>query len=62
VDTCVCGKEAEYECSGCRKQGYCSTACQQEDWTFHDYYCRQPGRSSSRDSKRSSKTPLSMQR
>lgn len=44
-DTCVCGKEAEYECSGCRKQGYCSETCQTEDWNFHEYYCNRPGNS-----------------
>ena len=42
-DICICGKEAEFECSKCGKQGYCSQKCQEEDWSFHEYYCNQPG-------------------
>ena len=68
-DTCVCGKEAEYECSGCKRQGYCSEKCQKEDWTFHDYYCRQPGSirltpTAHTPTNRTpiSRTPISMQR
>ena len=38
-DTCVCGKDAEYECSRCKKQGYCSEECQREDWSIHEFYC-----------------------
>ncbi len=38
-DNCICGKSAEFECSGCAKQGYCCKECQSEDWSFHQYYC-----------------------
>ncbi len=59
-DTCVCGNEAEYECSGCNKQGYCSEECQREDWSFHEYYCNQPGNSIT--TRLASHTPSNMQR
>lgn len=63
-DTCVCGKEAEYECSICRKQGYCSQKCQTEDWSFHEYYCKQPGSSASTPNTKTrlSHTPVHMNR
>lgn len=38
-DICICGKTAEFECSNCSKQGYCCEECQNEDWSFHQYYC-----------------------
>lgn len=38
-DRCICGKEAQYECSECSKQGYCSERCQQEDWELHQLFC-----------------------
>ena len=41
VDVCVCGKEAEFECSQCEKQGYCSEECQLKDWTVHQTLCDQ---------------------
>ena len=39
IDVCICGKEAEFECSRCEKQGYCSEECQLKDWTTHRMYC-----------------------
>ena len=41
IDVCICGKEAEFECSGCEKQGYCSEECQLKDWIAHRMYCEQ---------------------
>lgn len=29
---CVCGKAAQFECSNCTSQGYCSTECQHKHW------------------------------
>ena len=29
---CVCGNAAQFECSGCSAQGYCSPECQNSDW------------------------------
>ena len=43
TEKCVCGKDAEYECSSCKKQGYCTEKCQLDDWEFHEYYCNRPG-------------------
>lgn len=39
IDICICGKEAEFECSGCDKQGYCSEECQRNDWDIHQMFC-----------------------
>ena len=41
VDVCICGKEAEFECSRCERQGYCSEECQQSDWELHQIYCEE---------------------
>lgn len=41
IDVCICGKEAEFECSRCEKQGYCSEECQLKDWIAHQMYCEQ---------------------
>ena len=30
---CICGKAAQFECSSCNAQGYCSQECQQKHWT-----------------------------
>ena len=38
-DRCICGKEADFECSECGAQGYCSRACQEKDWTVHRFFC-----------------------
>ena len=38
-DLCLCGKDAEYECSECGQQGYCSKRCQEEDWELHQLFC-----------------------
>lgn len=38
-DRCICDKEAQYECSECGKQGYCSEKCQQDDWELHQLFC-----------------------
>ena len=40
VNTCICGKEADFECSVCGRQGYCSEVCQQKDWKLHVHYCK----------------------
>lgn len=40
VDVCICGKEAEFECSMCEKRGYCSEECQLKDWNTHQSYCK----------------------
>ena len=29
---CICGKAAQFECSNCSAQGYCSSECQMNDW------------------------------
>ena len=39
INVCICGKEAEFECSRCEKQGYCSEECQLKDWIAHQMYC-----------------------
>ena len=39
VEVCICGKEAEFECSRCEKQGYCSEECQRKDWEVHLAFC-----------------------
>lgn len=39
IDVCICGREAEFECSRCEKQGYCSEECQLKDWPTHRMYC-----------------------
>ena len=39
IDVCICGKEAEFECSRCEKQGYCSEECQLKDWFAHQTCC-----------------------
>ena len=41
IDVCICGNEAEFECSRCEKQGYCSEECQLKDWTAHQMYCEE---------------------
>ena len=41
ADICICGKEAEFECSRCEKQGYCSEDCQRKDWEVHWLLCEQ---------------------
>ena len=38
-DVCICGCDAEYECSECGRQGYCSQKCQEEDWELHQLFC-----------------------
>jgi len=43
TEKCVCGKDAEYECSSCQRQGYCSQKCQVDDWELHEYFCNRPG-------------------
>jgi hypothetical protein len=43
IDVCVCGKEAEFECSNCEKQGYCSEECQLKDWITHQKCCEMSG-------------------
>ena len=40
VNVCVCGKDADFECSVCGRQGYCSEVCQQRDWKSHARHCR----------------------
>ena len=30
---CICGNAAQFECSNCNSQGYCSTECQFKDWS-----------------------------
>lgn len=30
---CICGNAAQFECSNCSSQGYCSTECQYKDWS-----------------------------
>ncbi len=40
-DKCVCGGIAQYECSECGRQGYCSEKCQVEDWELHQLFCKQ---------------------
>ena len=30
---CICGNAAQFECSNCSSQGYCSTECQFKDWS-----------------------------
>ena len=39
-DQCVCGKEADFECSQCSRQGYCSETCQLKDWPVHQHFCK----------------------
>ena len=39
---CVCGNAAQFECSNCSSQGYCSPECQLENWA--DQHQRQCGR------------------
>ena len=39
TSVCVCGKEAEYQCSGCNKQVYCSEKCQNKHWDVHKKFC-----------------------
>ena len=37
---CVCGKAAQFECSSCNAQGYCSQECQRNHWnTSHQKLC-----------------------
>ena len=36
---CQCGKDTEYECSTCGRQGYCSKYCQEQDWENHKLFC-----------------------
>lgn len=38
---CVCGKPAEFDCSRCAKQSYCSNECQRRDWKTHRERCKQ---------------------
>lgn len=38
-EQCVCGRDAEFDCSGCGVQGYCGTACQTEHWPAHAGAC-----------------------
>lgn len=38
---CICGKLAEFDCSRCTKQAYCSSECQRADWKRHRDHCRQ---------------------
>ena len=40
INVCVCGKEADFECSLCGRQGYCSDVCQQKDWKVHVHHCK----------------------
>ena len=39
---CVCGNAAQFECSSCSAQGYCSPECQTRDWA--DRHQRECGR------------------
>ena len=39
---CVCGNAAQFECSSCSVQGYCSPECQTNDWV--DRHQRECGR------------------
>jgi hypothetical protein len=39
-DICVCGKPAEFDCSRCGRQGYCSSECQRTDWKDHRENCK----------------------
>ena len=55
-DKCVCGGEAQYECSECEKQGYCSEKCQVEDWELHQLFCT----GNSRDKQLSNATDMDM--
>eukprot|EP00048_Salpingoeca_helianthica_P010236 m.147511 g.147511 ORF g.147511 m.147511 type:complete len:2896 (+) comp15040_c5_seq2:160-8847(+) len=36
---CTCGSVADYECSRCENQGYCSEVCQRKHWTLHARLC-----------------------
>ena len=41
---CVCGNAAQFECSSCSAQGYCSPECQTSDWTDrHQRVCGRLG-------------------
>ena len=37
---CICGAVADFECSRCENQGYCSPHCQQADWPRHMLVCQ----------------------
>jgi hypothetical protein len=39
---CVCASVADYECSRCENQGYCSEACQKRHWPQHSRLCFPP--------------------
>jgi len=53
---CICGKPAEFECSRCASQGYCSSNCQRVDWKSHRDACKRIAREKKggRTSRRSS--------
>ena len=40
---CPCGRVAELKCSKCKKRGYCSESCQNEDSWEHSKICSKKG-------------------
>ena len=58
-DFCSCGKQADFECSKCGMQGYCSRGCQMEDWETHKLFCQLPKTPDPR-SPMTQRTPLPM--
>lgn len=59
---CVCGSVADYECSRCEGQGYCSEACQRKSWPTHMRTCiplpRRPQPVSTQQVGRTQATPI----
>ncbi len=37
---CTCGAVADFECSRCQSQGYCSAECQEAHWPQHSTACQ----------------------